>query len=227
MSISAIMEQPAVPGDKRKDVRWRIRLELPGSLDQGTNVVIHDLSTAGMLIETEARLDIGQVVTVSLPEADNRAARVVWRDGALFGCRFEEPLPQAAVSATKLRSAVAAPPVEKEEALADRLLRLRRASGLSRAALSERTGFSKPSIWAWETGKTVPRRSNLLVLADIFGLTEQQLSRGEGTVMATAAPRQEPEQRSNTLHDAIDQARSRIAAIAGVEPSMVHISIDF
>src|SRR3546814_5082410 len=63
--------------------------------------------------------------------------------------------------------------------LAGRLLRLRQERGLSRVELSNRTGFSKPSIWAWESGRTMPRRSNLIALADAFGISERELFAGE------------------------------------------------
>lgn len=227
MPISAIVDQPPASHDNRKDVRWRIRLELPGSLDGSANVTIHDLSAAGMLVETNSQLEVGQSITVCLPNADDVTAQVVWRDERLFGCRFDEPLPAAAVSAAKLRSPAVAPTAMQQEALAERLLRLRRTSGFSRAALSVRTGFSKPSIWAWESGRTVPRRANLLVLAEVFGLTEQQLLLGDQAAAAEKALERKADHQPNALRDAIEEARHKISSIADVPPSQVHISIDF
>jgi transcriptional regulator with XRE-family HTH domain len=156
----------------------------------------------------------------------------VWQDDPLFGCRFDDALPQAAVSATRLRSSMRSDgrPVDHvaqgdgPEMLPQRLRRLRRERGLSRAALSERTGFSKPSLWAWESGKTMPRRKSLLILADVFGLTEQQLLLGE----AVAAPRNSrPADAGQQLHEVIDAAKRQIAQHAGVDKSQVHIRIDY
>lgn len=236
MTQDPFIEQSSVSGDQRETARWPIRLELPGALGgESADVMVHDISTAGMLIETKARLKQGQAVLVTLPEAGAVAARVVWQDEPLFGCRFDDALPQAAVSATRLRGTMRSDgrpvdhvPSDKErEMLPERLRRLRRERGISRTELSERTGFSKPSLWAWETGKTMPRRKNLLVLAEVFGLTEQQLVLGE----ATATPRQSDpallSRPARQLHDVIDAAKGEIAMHAGVDKSRVHIRIDY
>lgn len=235
MAITAIVEQPPVSDDKRRAVRWRMRLELPGSLDEGhANVIIHDLSTAGMLMETTSRLEVGQSITVALPEAENATARIVWQDDHLFGCRFDQPLPQVAISAAKLRNPASAPAAGIPTALADRpdkaplsdrLIRLRQERGMSRAALSARTGFSKPSIWAWETGRTVPRRSNLLALAEALGLSVEQILKGDDRPTAQQQPA--TDRGADKLHAAIDVAKRQIASIAGVPEAKVHISIEF
>lgn len=234
MTIHAIVEQPADSDDQRGAARWRLRLEVPGSFDnQSERVVIHDISTDGMLVETRSRLEIGQAIAISLPEAEGVTARVVWQNEPLFGCRFDQPLPQAALSAARLLNPIGIntprveqPKVNGREMLPDRLRRLRRERGLSRAALSERTGFSKPSIWAWESGRTTPRHSNLLTLADAFGLTEQQLILGEESHpqdMIQADMRETAEK----LGDIVDEARERIARNAGVTKEKVHIYIAF
>ena len=186
-----------------------------------------------MLIETRSKLEVGQDIAVSLPEAENVTANIVWQDEPLFGCRFDKPLPQAALSAARLRNPVrsSADPIAVEpqsrvpEMLPARLRRLRRERGLSRTALSERTGFSKPTLWAWETGKTTPRRTNLLILAEIFGLTEQQLLLGENIVQQTE--RTTAQSASERISAAVDLAKSQIAQIAGVDKSMVHIYIEY
>lgn len=236
MSIDPVIEQSPATGEKRETARWPIRLEVPGALgDEPADVTVHDISTAGMLIETRSKLKLGQVVLVSLPEAGTVATRVVWQDDPLFGCRFDEALPQAAVSATRLRSSKRSngSPVDHvvqgngPEMLPERLRRLRRERGLSRAALSERTGFSKPSLWAWESGKTMPRRKSLIILAEVFGLTEQQLLLGE----TAAAPREsrpaEGAHGGQQLHEVIDAAKRQIAQHAGVDKSQVHVRIDY
>ncbi|UZW57142.1 helix-turn-helix domain-containing protein [Sphingobium sp. JS3065] len=245
MPINAIVEQPQGSDNRRDAARWRIRLELPDALDADApddargNVVIHDISTAGMLVETRSNLKIGQSVMLSLPDAEKVVARIVWQNESLFGCRFDQALPQGVVSAVRLRNpdqdkgkplgdpAQAPNSEEISEGLPERLRRLRRERGLSRAALSEQTGFSKPTLWGWETGRTKPRRDNLLVLAALFGLSEQQLLFGKGDSPPREVRKAGPEAYAQSLRDIIDLSRARIAEAAGVHKSNVRVTIDF
>jgi len=240
MPIHAIVEQPPKSDSRRGAERWRIRLELPDTLDEtSANVVIHDISTAGMLIETKSRLKIGQSVMVSLPDADKVVAHVVWQNESLFGCRFDQPLPQGVVSAVRLRSPSrneVKPIADRPEAsaaegsaegLAERLRRLRQERGLSRAALSEQTGFSKPTIWGWETGRTMPRKDNLLILSGIFGLTEQQLLFGKDSSPLVEGKKATPEAYARSLKEIIDLSKTKIAEAAGVNKLKVHIHIEY
>lgn len=236
MAIHAIVEQPARSGDKRSATRWRIRLEMPGTPgDDGVKVVIHDLSADGMLIETRSKLKIGESVAVSLPETGKVIAHVVWQNEPLFGCRFDQPLPQAVVSAVRLRNPTrqtanpAGDPsgTHAMEGLPERLHRLRQEHGLSRTALAERTGFSKPTIWGWETGRTTPRNENLRILAGIFSLTEQQLLFGEENPPRPQLQPAGPQTQAQLLNSIVDQSKTQIAQAAGVPESQVHIHIAF
>jgi transcriptional regulator with XRE-family HTH domain len=230
MPIHAMIEQEkGADAGARGAARMHMRLETSGSLDgqQGTAVIIHNLSATGMLIETTSDLEIGQRIAVILPEAPDCTAAIVWRSGALAGCRFDRPLSRAALSAAQLRNPLPqdvdpASLAENDEMLADRLRRLRQERGLSRVELSNRTGFSKPSIWAWESGKTMPRRSNLIALAEVFGLSERELLAG-----APAAASTEPSATTNRLHELIETSREEIATLAGVEPGKVRITIEY
>lgn len=232
MPIHATIEPRDNIGSQRGTARMRMRIEAPGSLGigQGTTVVIHNLSATGMLIETTSDLTIGQQIMVALPEAPDLAATIVWRSEALAGCRFDHPLSRAALSAAQLRNPLPAdvdPAVTADpgELLPQRLHRLRKERGLSRAALSARTGLSKPSIWAWETGKTIPRRNSLVALADAFGISERELVIGgfaasvsEGPVVAGSAEQ---------IQSLVDESKERIAALAGVRATNVKILIEF
>jgi len=209
--------------------RMHMRFEASGSLEgsEGTTVAIHNLSATGMLIETASDLVIGQRLTVALPEAPDCAATIVWRSEALAGCRFDRPLSRAALSAAQLRNPLPgdvdpAHAPDGDEMLAQRLLRLRKERGLSRAALSDRTGFSRPSIWAWESGKTVPRRSNLPALAEAFGISEHELLAG-----GPSAAHADPAASAQQMHALVRASREEIAALAGVEPAKVKITIEY
>ena len=57
----------------------RLKLSLDSSLaGSGVDVVIHDLSADGMLVETSASLRKGARLEVELPEAGATLAKVVW-----------------------------------------------------------------------------------------------------------------------------------------------------
>ena len=227
MPIHAMIEQEKDADGARGAARMHMRLETSGSLggDRGSTVVIHNLSATGMLIETTSDLEIGQRIAVSLPETPDCTATIVWRSEALAGCRFDRPLARAALSAAQLRNPLPqdvdpAGVAADSEMLAERLLRLRQERGLSRVELSNRTGFSKPSIWAWESGRTMPRRSNLIALADAFGISARELFAGEPASADGSAT-------AKRLHTLIETSREEIAMLAGVEPGKVRITIDY
>jgi len=96
----------------------RLKLRLDSSLSgSGTEVVIHDLSSDGILVETGASLRKGARLEVHLPEVGATQAKVVWNSGEYYGCQFDTPIPTGALSAALLRSpfeaAAATPPLDE------------------------------------------------------------------------------------------------------------------
>ncbi|MEA2774194.1 MAG: hypothetical protein QOD93_7156 [Acetobacteraceae bacterium] len=95
----------------------RLKLSLDASLaGSGEEVVIHDLSPGGILVETSASLRKGARLEVELPEVGATQAKVVWSSGDYYGCQFDKPIPKAVLSAALLRNpfeALVAPPVEE------------------------------------------------------------------------------------------------------------------
>lgn len=69
-----------------------------------TEVLIHNLSSTGMLLETSADLVGKDEIEVHIPEAGTVRAAVIWHSDSFYGCEFEQPLSRAAVSAALLRS---------------------------------------------------------------------------------------------------------------------------
>ena len=59
--------------------------------------------------------------------------------------------------------------------LQDKILQLRKRSGLSQEALAERIGVSRQAVSKWETGEAVPELSKLLLLARAFSVTTDYL----------------------------------------------------
>lgn len=111
MSTLAQLEPRRDGFDGRNAARRKLKLQTSGSTSiRGfADVVIHDLSETGVLIETAAELSTGELLDVHIPEVGATAAKVVWNNGRLFGCEFESRISRAAVSAAMLRSPAAAP----------------------------------------------------------------------------------------------------------------------
>jgi hypothetical protein len=104
--------------NQRGTVRRALKLQVPSAdEDSGTRVLIHNISEGGMLIETSARLSVGDALQVHLPHAGSTDARVVRSDRHFFGCRFTVRISTAAVSAALLR-APAGQGRESEQSLA-------------------------------------------------------------------------------------------------------------
>ena len=118
-----------------------------------------------------------------------------------------------------------------------RLRQLREEKGFSLAALSRRAGISKPSIWAWETGKTVPRSRSLHALAGALGVSIAEiLGQNHTNLSAAGAPAAWGQgeagpafanpQPQTELDHIIAEARRRISQVTGISGEKVKISIE-
>ena len=107
MSIEARFENRE-PDDDRGAPRRTLHLGVNGRFggEGDGRATVHNISATGLLIETEASLAEGESIAIDLPEVGERSARVVWVDAPMHGCRFDEPLGAAALSAAQLRGAV-------------------------------------------------------------------------------------------------------------------------
>jgi len=99
----AVQVTPQLVANRRYASRRPLRL---GSVlsDTGAEIVIHDISATGLLIETSQDLSTGETLIIDLPERGNTPATVAWSSGRYFGCQFELSIPVAAISAALLRS---------------------------------------------------------------------------------------------------------------------------
>ena len=105
MTIKANLDQP-VPGESRRAATRRaLRLQTSSTLLDGreANVTIHNISAAGLLIETRLDLVRGETLRLDLPQAGRVEASVVWRSEALYGCAFSSPLGAGALAAAQLQ----------------------------------------------------------------------------------------------------------------------------
>ena len=106
MSLRAQIEIEPETGERRSSPRRRLRLQTEGASATAaqTQVVIHDLSEDGLLVESAVPLATGDVLDVVLPEVGSAPAEVAWTSGRFYGCKFKEKVPTAVVSAALLRS---------------------------------------------------------------------------------------------------------------------------
>ena len=57
----------------------------------------------------------------------------------------------------------------------DKLKEIRKNEGLSQEQLAERIGVSRQAITKWETGRGLPDVENMVILAEIFKMTLDEL----------------------------------------------------
>lgn len=233
MAIPAHFEDKPGNTTGRRAARRQLRLEASALTlqSQPAQVLIHNVSTSGLLIESQATLRSTESFDVLLPEVGPTTAFVVWSSANLYGCRFAEPLSTRALNALQLRSDPEPPgkaqsvpdsnpepqsdpapvPPSQLETLPVRIARLRKQQGLTLDMLAELVGVSKPTVWAWEQGKARPTSERLAALAAQLGVDEADLRTGRD---------------SDALGQAIARAREQVAVAYGVDPSRIKVIIE-
>ncbi len=236
MAVAAQFDILPEGKNKRGTTRHQMRLRVRGAPGSGeaTDVLIHNLSATGMLLESSAELKVGDEINVELPEAESSLAKVMWTSGQFFGCAFDRPLSAAAVSAAQLRSepaietsqtgeAVGFEGSGAEETFGARLQRLRRERGLTLVEFARRAKVSRPTVWSWEADRSTPRRSKTKILLEVLGVAEEELFGTSGTAQT---PRPQGEGSGQALRRAIGEAKVRVAELAGTSPEKVRLIIE-
>jgi transcriptional regulator with XRE-family HTH domain len=240
--IEAHLERrkPIVEG--RTQARRKLRLGASGEKRSGAkmNVLVQDLSATGILLQTSAPLSVAERIEVILPHAGPTAATVVWEGHDLFGCRFEDRISRATLSAAQLRSEHAERSTDaaprslaswggsQGETLGERLRRLRNGGDITLVGLSRMLGVSKPTIWKWENDESRPRQHSIEALANIFGISERELVFGNSERsrhFEEDGP--SPQDANAELHGFVSDCRNRIAEMVGTGPENVSIAIQF
>lgn len=72
--------------------------------------------------------------------------------------------------------------------LGERIARLRAAAGLSQGELAEALEVSRQSVSKWETGASVPELDKLVGLSQVFGVSLDQLVKGEDAPAPDTVP---------------------------------------
>ncbi len=237
MAIAAHFENS--PGRSREP-RRSLQLEAPGALPSGdeATVLVHNVSATGLLLESPVALAVGERIGIELPNAGASWAKVVWVSGNIYGCQFEKPVSAATLSAAQLRSAVGLELAEPDLAGPDpagpdlagleqdaetrskpvpdasfgfRLQRLRKQLGLRQSDIASKLAVSKPTVWAWEHGKAMPVAHRLDALAQMLGVSKQDLLPGPDAAV---------------VEELTAKARSQIAAAVGTAPGNVKIWVE-
>lgn len=98
MALSAQLVSLPEQTDERSRLRFRLSFVTSARSDamdlDSVRAMVHDLSTTGCRIETDASLEVGDTIVVELPEDPEREALVRWKDQRMLGCEFVEPLGQ-------------------------------------------------------------------------------------------------------------------------------------
>ncbi|PLK22637.1 XRE family transcriptional regulator [Porphyrobacter sp. TH134] len=207
----------------RSAERRALRLETSGFAAgmAGGNVTIHNISAAGLLLETGLALEAGDEFALDLPQAGVVTAQVVWRSERLYGCAFRQTLGPAALAAAQLQgfapgvpteAVPAAPLLSAGEPLGPRLNRLRREAGLTLADVAAILNVSKPTVWAWEKGKARPLPERLDAIAAALGVDPAVLSASPG--------------RARDIDAVIAECRQRIAEACGTSTDAVRIMVE-
>lgn len=147
-----------VETDRRRSARRTLRLIAQAADAYSVHdVLILDLSTTGLMLETVEPLLIDEIIQVELPHAGPIAARVLWRREAFFGCEFLSRAPVAAVSAALLRAAP-----EERDALASA------ASAPREVATEDRSAITHPKAEPASRGLALVALTLLLIAAVVF-----------------------------------------------------------
>jgi len=240
---------------KSRANRRIIRLELPGTHASGEshNVLIRNMSTTGLLLETSEELKIGQELSIELPHSGGATVRIVWASNNLYGGQFQQEISPATLSAAQLlsptrTSSLPSPEPQETESLGTRLRHLREGKGLSVAQLAQIVKVSKPTIYGWERDKTLPRQENVRSLVKALGVSS--LSPKETSPRQESLVEQHPEFVSSSpdrpeqsllgskrfsqpvssearLAQLIAASKEQIAALAGTTAQKVKIILEF
>jgi transcriptional regulator with XRE-family HTH domain len=242
------MTTPEWPSEneRRSEARRHLLYATTARGDDGGSqpVLVRDISARGLLLETEEGVTLDPTIAVTLPEAGDVEAHVIWQGDKLAGCRLDDHLSQATIDAVRVKGEAAhaeqlddqaelgdAPvPRTAARTLAARLKQLRIERDLTRAELAERSGISTPSIWAWETGRTVPRLGSLETLAKGLGVAVSELQIGIGPAFteqpALSVGEGGGDLRTSRLTELVAASKSQIAALAGTTSERVTITIE-
>lgn len=118
--VRAVIRPNAQILDARSAARRTLCLQVSAHASSDvTAALIHNLSETGLLLETSADLQVGEMLQVDLPHAGATTALVIWNRDRFVGCEFASPVSRAAMSAALLRNPVFPGPQSQTVPVAD------------------------------------------------------------------------------------------------------------
>lgn len=85
--------------------------------------------------------------------------------------------------------------------IANRLLQYRKKSGLSQEELAEKIGVSRQAVSKWERAEASPDTDNLIILADVYGVSLDDLLKGEGEPNIGSNETEAPDENTEYVED--------------------------
>lgn len=181
-------------------------------------VLLHHLSSSGMLIECSYVFAAGDQLELAFSETMSEAGDITWIGPGLYGFQFHKPVATPLIERTiigELQEAVendGSAPVR--ETFGTRLQQLRIAKGMTQIEVAGQLGLSAVSVSNWESDRSLPRHHRLADLAKILRVREQELVTN---VMRLPV----------TLPEVLASSKYQVATLMGIEPGSVKISVDF
>lgn len=214
MSIAAYLYRVEDQPGKAKETRMRFEGAVPRTGE--TEVLVHNISELGLVLETDEPFEIGDSIDIKLPQSGAARARVAWTSGHLIGFDFDLPISRISLGAARLRDAVSVGPEDADTArqmenFGMRVQRLRLGLGMSQGQLARHMSVSDPAVCGWELNRTRPKPGRMEALAEILGVSVTDLL-GEQALLPLAAK--------------VASARDEIARAAGVSQDRVRINIE-
>lgn len=214
MAISAFLDIGAALGGSPELVLYSRPFPASG---QRIPAVLHHLSSSGVLIECRHKFLAGDDVDIAFSETAIKAGEIRWIGSELYGFQFRKPtarpLIEGALASTFREATAEGGLTQIGETFGAKLQRLRVERGMSQTDVAKNLDVSAVAISHWESDQARPRHYRLPDLARVLRVREEQLSTHE-----IALPQ--------TVPEVLAMSRSQIAAIMGVEPDCVKISID-
>jgi hypothetical protein len=139
-AIPGQLDAPLAGASRRGRPRRTLHLRAQETASLGgAEVIILDISTTGLLLQTSGELSADETIALELPGAAPVSATVKWSSGQYHGCEFAAPVSDAFVSAALLRSppepAAAMPKLDPAALNARDEPRTGRLSGRARVAI--------------------------------------------------------------------------------------------
>ncbi len=105
----------------------------------------------------------------------------------------------------------------------EKMMELRRSKGWSQEQLGEKLGVTRQTVSKWELGETTPEMEKIIAMSELFGISTDELIKGEQPQDAGSASAPLPEQKpaSRRLHYEYKSQRSWLGL------PLVHINIGF